>query len=779
MSSDTKTLEAPEERSGGAARWLKRGCGCGALLFGALVAFVLLLPTILAGPLASVVESGFSDEYMGSLEVGSLELGWKSRQRVEGARLLDPEGGEVGRATVELPSIFDLARSASSYAKKERSEFGRVEIAFDANVVYGADGESNLDRALAPRGPKAAGGGGAGTGGREGPSLRALYDRLGLTLVLEPSEVTVSDPRLGANAAPIRLSGLQGELALTPGEPITLELHGTHDFGSPGPLKLSARVADPSEGAEGLELGSLALSLELDELPYAALAERFGKPDLADDLAALLGPKLALSAGLGGASASGAQRAELGFDTAGLHAEARGTYADGTLAAPAGAPFGKLSGKLSGELLASLAGKYLPEGASLETPPEGAQLALTLDELNVPVHAEDPAAASRVAARLSLGPVTYSAPGLAERGAPLVMKQAELALASRPDAGATIELSTALEGEGEPRLAAKVALGKDWLAALKEKRFGALGLDLSASAKDFPTGVVDALAKQNGLLSDVLGPSLGLQLGVSDVTDQGARLAAGFASKLGTIDARATYRDGALRAVQPDDRLTARVQLSPLLAERVVGPLLPMLVNVQKPAGAAPVELSTSDFVLPLGGDLERVTATLGLSLGEIRYRLLPKLAENLPQEQALAQRTTTLPDYTVKVGKGVAKYEDLPLVIDHKRFDTKGSYDLQAKRFDFDLSLPLANLGGEVAQQLDALRGILPKDLVVPVHLGGTLTSPSLSIDSGFLEKTAKEAAQNALQKEIEKGIEKGAGGDLQKKLEDLLKKPKPKGGG
>src|SRR5688572_15409625 len=104
-------METPTPAVGSARRrtWRRRL----ALIAAGIV--LLLFVVVAVAPMAfsklgrGSIEKAFAQRFQGRLELGGLALGWTGRQKIEAARLLDPDGNEVARASVELPGLLSLA----------------------------------------------------------------------------------------------------------------------------------------------------------------------------------------------------------------------------------------------------------------------------------------------------------------------------------------------------------------------------------------------------------------------------------------------------------------------------------------------------------------------------------------------------------------------------------------------------------------------------------------------------------------------------------------------
>src|SRR4030095_6041385 len=101
-----------------------------------------------------------------------------------------------------------------------------------------------------------------------------------------------------------------------------------------------------------------------------------------------------------------------------------------------------------------------------------------------------------------------------------------------------------------------------------------------------------------------------------------------------------------------------------------------------------------------------------------------------------------------IKIEKGVARYDRLPIKVQGQELVFKGSYDLAKSQFALSTGVPLKLLGKGVERELDKLREYLDPDLVVSIENRGTWTKPSIRPGKDFLDKVVKDAAKGALRK-------------------------------
>jgi hypothetical protein len=208
--------------------------------------------------------------------------------------------------------------------------------------------------------------------------------------------------------------------------------------------------------------------------------------------------------------------------------------------------------------------------------------------------------------------------------------------------------------------------------------------------------------------------------------------------------------------------LEARLPLSPLVSERIVGPLVPLAVGIEKPPGEGPLGIVVRDFRLPLDRNLAGLDATIELELGQVAFQLLPGLSEILASfGRKISQQTAAFEPFSLRIEQGVVGYDGLPITLQGHDLRFSGSFDLASKEFDLDASVPLAILGEGVVRELDKVRELLDPNLAVPLEISGSWNKPKVSIGKDFLDTTVKQAAEGALGRGLRGLLEKQLGGD------------------
>lgn len=332
---------------------------------------------------------------------------------------------------------------------------------------------------------------------------------------------------------------------------------------------------------------------------------------------------------------------------------------------------------------------------------------------------------------------------------PLVIARAELDAQvngkSRFDAVLGEDGSGSLQLELEPRAGLDVVL----------RDLGPVRLGLSA--RNLPLAAIDALVDPHGMLTEMLGARVNLNLESEAWSAASGELKGSLRSEQFAVELEGSVGTSGVRITKPGG-LAASFGLGPLSSENFLGGVLPMVCTVTKPAEAKPARLVVQALDYPATGDLSKLNADLTLELGEIQYAWLPGLAEALGSAAALER--TQLKSFPIRIQQGVVRYEKLPLKLGGKEVLFSGSYQLADQRLSLSCSIPLELLGRKVSKELEKARDFLDPKLAVPLEIRGTPAAPKLSIGKGFLESVVKKA----LEKQLQKGLESLFGDDEDK---------------
>ena len=143
------------------------------------------------------------------------------------------------------------------------------------------------------------------------------------------------------------------------------------------------------------------------------------------------------------------------------------------------------------------------------------------------------------------------------------------------------------------------------------------GLDVTLVARDVPTALVSAFADAGGLLEDVLGPSLQVELVAEGYDlDRGA-LRADLSSALAQAKLHGRIEEGLLVS-DPEQPSDLRFALTTPALDGLVGQLLPFAVKLAPSDPDQWASLSFQSFALPMDGDLSKPVSYTHLTLPTI-----------------------------------------------------------------------------------------------------------------------------------------------------------------
>jgi hypothetical protein len=383
----------------------------------------------------------------------------------------------------------------------------------------------------------------------------------------------------------------------------------------------------------------------------------------------------------------------------------------------------------------------LPENIVAEPLPEaGFALSLASQDLALRV----PAAGGDWLEGLQ-GRVRATLPGFSLRldgpeSVPLVIARAELDV--QLDGKSSFDAVLGADGSGSLQLELEPRAELD--AVLRN-----LGpVQLALSAKNLPLAAVDSLVDPHGMLTELLGERVDLELESEAWSVASGELKGSLRSEQFAVELEGSVGTSGVRITKPGG-LAASFGLGPLSSENFLGGVLPMVCTVTKPAESKPARLVVQALDFPATGDLSKLNADLTLELGEIQYSFLPGLSEAFGSAATLER--TQLRSFPIRIQQGVVRYEQLPLKLGGKEVLFSGSYQLADQKLSLSFAIPLELLGKKVSKELEKARDFLDPKLVVPLEIRGTPAAPKLSIGKGFLESVVKKA----LEKQLQKGLE------------------------
>ncbi|HUR27282.1 MAG TPA: hypothetical protein VM509_03795, partial [Planctomycetota bacterium] len=558
--------------------------------------------------------------------------------------------------------------------------------------------------------------------------------------------------------------------------------------GGKSSIRFGAQVVDPfdrevpitvppSQRAVGVLRG---LDATLDVSGAGSLLA-FAPASARDLLRGLCGDQIAAKVKLA-ANKPGAKEVDLVLDAGGLALSGTLTYIDRNLSTKESKPL-VLKVAPSQATLDQLLADKLPAGASLKLAGTANALVVQITNLHVPLGSFDDADPSLARTELienldgqvdaTLPPFTYTHPQAADgtAGAVVTVREVELHSRMKPRGPATIDVTGHIEATPPGGIELHVVVEKPAGFVVEPPAVSpAPGsrARLDAKLTRFPSALLDLLAKQEGLLVDVLGPELEASVRGEYPDAGGEPLHAEMHSNLGDIALVSRIEKGVVIS-EGDQGLDAKVGLTPLFSKRIVGSLVPMLVEVKQDDASKRTLLTGRKLTLPMDGDLSKLSGDLVLDLGAVDYQLLPTLSQALSLTgKEFGEKNAVIPPITIQIVDGVARYDRIPIKISGREVNFHGSANLVNKNFELAFAVPLEMLGSKVEAELERVRKYLDPKLEVPLEIYGSWKSPKLRLGKGFLEKAAKDALRGGLEGELEKGLGDLFGGGKKKPKKD-----------
>jgi hypothetical protein len=708
------------------------------------------------GPTLSLSISGRSEgrAISGKIEASSSTTSLRASARLDGNQIV--AAGEDGLHLALNPTERWFAETLAPYLPP-----GTTIALTDSNRPIEID-VRDLALTLPPAGP--------GTPGASAPAASSAMleglEGLACKLGVRVGGLRYSDGQTKALKSGMALRDLDLTVEVAPKKALLAKLSVQVDAGQQmegGKLAANVSLPDPwfFLRADAPKIPPVDADIRLPSLPTASLDTLCGRAGL---LSGLFGATADLAVGAHLASAdAGSFTAAFTSSSASVSATAK---LEKGMIVSADKPALDVALTLTQAWLDQQVGPLLPAGSHLSLPdgPDAKRaLHLAVGELRLPLPqgalTADAFSAISMQLSASVPNLAYSDAKTAAAGTPALVRDLGFEVHVSPGKAPEAKLSAKIDGNPPGEIAASVRALDPMANLAGEKGLEHFHVAADASAKSLPTGLLDALAGQGGMLVDVLGPRLDFALHSDSISQADGTFTASMESDKASVRCdRGGMKDGILyleKVQGKNEALLARAGLTPLFSERIIGSLVPALVNMEKPQGSDPVALSVDELRMPLGADLSKLDALVRLNLGEVSYRLLPGLTGMLGKGDAT---TVKMPEIKVPIQKGVASYDGLPIRIGGRDCLFKGTFNLVDKSFKLDTQLPLSVLGKNVNGKLDGLRGILDPNTMVPLELRGTWKSPKLGVGDEFLKKVAEDAL-------------KKQGGNL---LDGLLKKKK-----
>lgn len=275
-------------------------------------------------------------------------------------------------------------------------------------------------------------------------------------------------------------------------------------------------------------------------------------------------------------------------------------------------------------------------------------------------------------------------------------------------------------------------------------------LTLEGVASPVNTAIVDALAKQKGVLAEALGPTAALTLKARDLhktpSGAGGDLDVAFKSPRAELALKGTIQGNAFVSQgEPEIKL---LEITPKLGEKLVKGL-PQVGSFQKQLADLPAVVKASGLTVPLDGNMAGLNGDLTLSLGQMQFTTTEIFGSLLKTGggKAAGVLGRRIEPFNMQIRQGVATYDKFTLPLGEFALATRGTVDLVNERLDVITYIPFGAVTDETARLFkaggigDILGGALEKSAQLPFRTAGTFDKNDTKPD---LKLFAEEAGKN-----------------------------------
>jgi len=286
-----------------------------------------------------------------------------------------------------------------------------------------------------------------------------------------------------------------------------------------------------------------------------------------------------------------------------------------------------------------------------------------------------------------------------------------------------------------------------------------------------PTALVDALARQNGLLLEALGPTMTLRASAESLSREGGSLRAHATAPRAEARIIGDVSNGVFVSSEP---VTATIhEITPELSRQMMEAIFPLLTRMEKRRADGPAVATVSNLRLPTRKeidsngdgapdkpDLRKLNADIRIELGRMSYTTNDLFSGVLraTKNKTEGQLFNRFPPIDIRVRDGVAQYDRTSFPIGEFTVETRGKVDLAKREMDLIVYIPLIGLADEAIGVFRAAPGFndaapVPFRMKGPIGKAVPVPAPDLML------KEAIKAPGKILE-------------DVGKGLEDLFKK-------
>lgn len=285
---------------------------------------------------------------------------------------------------------------------------------------------------------------------------------------------------------------------------------------------------------------------------------------------------------------------------------------------------------------------------------------------------------------------------------------------------------------------------------------------LSATAEgDIPTALIDVLAGQGGLLLAATGDTVRVQASADDIAADRSRgkLTATIQTARAEAAAFGRFENGALIL---GDGAASRTnitlsEITPELSRRVFEQLFPLLKDFRKSRDEVPtmITVTKDSLAIPVDGDLSKLSGSINLNLGSVRFEAGDLLGAvlNATSNRAAGQIGQSVPPVLLRFDNGVARYDAVDIPFGDVTLRTRGSVDLVNRRMDILVLIPLQTLSGDI-RSLAERNPIVGQLAAVPFRARGEFGNAKLELDPSAIQDLIPGAIEGQLNDLINQGL-------------------------
>lgn len=280
---------------------------------------------------------------------------------------------------------------------------------------------------------------------------------------------------------------------------------------------------------------------------------------------------------------------------------------------------------------------------------------------------------------------------------------------------------------------------------------GGAALTVDADIAAFPTAVLDDLAGRDGLLTELLGPTVTLRAKTNELSKTSGTLESTAVSERASAGVQGRVENGAFVATAP---MTFEItEIRP----RLVGMLnnsLPLIASLEKRPEDEPGTVTAENVVVPLDGDPRRLNGVVTVDPGTAYFETRDAFSRFL---RVAGQRRAgvvgrRIDSFTVTMRNGELTYDRFRLPVGEFTIETDGTVNLVDRTINIVTYVPFFALTDEAAGTLNiglaaalgrVLPGAIERTTLVPITTRGPLDNPRVSID---VDRFIKEVGQNLL---------------------------------